>query len=178
MKAMGNELRDRGADLGGPGIPNRAELDLMSILGPAGLSPDEIAFLEVVAVLTPTTTQIVDAVLNRNDTLSILQSMQHRGVALVKLSAGTPTEIVIQNLLASALRDRLECDDPARAVELRRRAVDVLVATGRIEQAVRVAVARFEIYRPWQPARVSQVRAVISLPSGTKGADVCCVSSL
>lgn len=118
------------------GWVQKDERDLLAILGLSELSPGEIEFLEVLAVLTPTTAEIVDAVLHRNDTLSILQAIHRRGVALVGLSAETPAGIVIHTLLASALRTRLEREDPQRVIELRRRVADVLVATGRIDQAV------------------------------------------
>lgn len=95
----------------------------------AAFNPDELDFLEHIATVLPAGVEVIDEVLNRNDSVSLLRMFIVRGLPMLRVD---DVQVQMHSLLADLLRNRMQRSKPARMREL-------------LEAASRVAIRKGEL---------------------------------
>jgi LuxR family transcriptional regulator, maltose regulon positive regulatory protein len=121
------------------------------------LSRKERAFLMRSAVLDPVNADICDAVLERHDSLRMLESVEASHLFLVPLDHER-TWYRFHPFFRSALRRELDRVEPTAARELQQRAADWCEAHRLLEDAMRYAIASDDV------DRMARLLVVLALP--------------
>jgi len=104
----------------------------------------DAAFLRRASVLDRLSAEACDAVLERDDAGRVLERLA-RSNLFITPAAGNGGAYAMHPLFAEALRAALARDEPALAPELHRRAGDFYATRGRIDAAVRHALAAGDV---------------------------------
>lgn len=97
------------------------------------LAPQDADFLEHVAAVVPAPVALIERVLNRDDVLTVLRDLQHRGTPMMDLPAEEGGDVGLHSLLAERLVERFRERDPERLSELVRSAARSAQRAGNLD---------------------------------------------